>query len=71
MSVLAFELGRKAGLKEAAAYCERTEMGVGTKGRGKYIAHPSTCFETGSGTHAGMGYAEGLRTIAQGESSDG
>jgi hypothetical protein len=67
MSELAFEMGRKAGLQEAAAYCERTEMGVGSKGRGKYLAHPSTCFETGSGTHAGMGYAEGLRAISQEE----
>jgi hypothetical protein len=64
MSKMAFEMGRKAGLKEAAAYCEKTEMGVGPKGRGKYIAHPSTCFQTGSGTHAGMGYAENLRGLA-------
>jgi hypothetical protein len=69
MSELAFEMGRKAGLKEAAEYCEKTEMGIGVRAQGKYIAQPSTCFEVGSGTHPGMGYAEGLRAIAAREAS--
>jgi hypothetical protein len=64
MMTLAFEMGRKAGLKEAAAYCESVEMGISPKAGGSYVPHKSICFETGCGTHAGMGYATALRTLA-------
>ena len=63
MSQIAYEMGVKAGLEIAAKYCETNEMGISSNAGGKYTPHHSTVFEQGFGTHAGMGYAEALRTL--------